>query len=53
MAARRSRTVKRELLSLVVFLALTGLLVLAVRTGLVNVVATGLSRWFAGLLLNH
>jgi len=53
MAARRSRTVKRGLLSLLALLTLAGLLLLGVSTGLLNLVSTGFSQWFAGLLLNH
>lgn len=51
--ARRSRTAKRGLLSLMAFAALAGLLILALNTGFLNVVATGVSQWFVGLLLSH
>jgi len=52
-ASRRRRTLKRKLLSLVVVIALVGLLMLAFKSGLVNVAATAFGQWFAGLLLNH
>jgi pheromone shutdown protein TraB len=52
-ATRRRRTMKRELLSFVAVIALVGLLMLAFKTGLVNVAATAFGQWFAGLLLNH
>jgi len=52
-ASRRRRTLKRELLSLAAVIALVGLLMLAFKSGLVNVAATAFGQWFAGLLLNH
>jgi len=52
-ATRRRRTMKRELLSFVAVIALVGLLMLAFKTGLVNVAATAFGQWFSGLLLNH
>ena len=52
-ATRRSRTVKHDLLSFVAVIVFAGLLILAFRTGLVNVAAIAFGQWFGGLLLNH